>query len=218
MRMPVRNPLCRRELRILHEPQTPLVILKTPTRLRASGSTIRETYPLLLLPQSPEDEARFTEQIATWTLQHPTPTTLSPTRSGKWLHAFTNAANKIVAALTNPHKHQMRQGFSSPGLYLTHTLHTCRLIRRGLQGSEHHSPWDPSIAYRQTLREYEKWHKKDGRHYYKNHHRQSLRQDPQRIHRQPITQDPIPDDYVPPRPMRPPQPGPSIAPSQASCI
>jgi hypothetical protein len=64
-------------------------------------------YKAVLLPQSPADEPLFTERIATWILRHPTPTTVSPTRSGKWLHAFSTAASKMVSELTNPHKRQM---------------------------------------------------------------------------------------------------------------
>ena len=114
-------------------------------------------YKALLLPQSPEDEARYTSQIETWILQHPTPTTISPIRSGKWLLAFSKAANEIVSTLTNPHKRQMRQGFSPPGLYLTHTLHAGRLIRRGLQGSDHRPPWALHLAHHKTLQAYQTW-------------------------------------------------------------
>ena len=126
---------------------------------------LRSTKPLplykaLLLPQSPEDERRFSEAISTWILQHPTPTTYSPMRSGRWLYAFSSAANKIVGNLTNPHKRKMRQGFSPPGLYLTHTLHTGRLIRRGLQGDEHHRPWDSRHAFSKTLQAYNRWRAK----------------------------------------------------------
>ena len=61
-------------------------------------------YKAALLPQSPEDESRFSDELETWILRHPTPTTHSAERSGRWLHAFSSAANSIIRTLTNPHK------------------------------------------------------------------------------------------------------------------